>query len=142
MSDQPTIQDPIKVMETLVKRIKGIAARPRILVVEDELDYVSLLQNWFTGLSYDLHFCHTGEEAIKRLYLDKYNLVWLDLKLPGVSGVEVLKHCQNLDTIVVTGYPDSDLAREAFKLGTGLVYRKPDNLQELKRFLQTFNLNG
>jgi CheY-like chemotaxis protein len=136
------MNDPITIMEALVRRINRESSCPSILVVEDDSDYASLVRAWFENLPYDLEFAANGEDAVERLSAKKFNLVWLDLQLPGISGVEVLRCVQDVPTIVVTGYPNSDLWREALALKKAFVLiNKPDNLQEMKRILNTFKLH-
>lgn len=120
----------------------SVRGTPSIMVVEDDIDYVRLLKRWFDGMNYDLVFCLTGEEAISQLSARKWNLVWLDLKLPGITGVQVLDNIKDIPVLVVTSYPNSDLASEAMKRGGVLVMRKPETTEELKKFIKQFNLHG
>lgn len=129
-------------MEDILKRMASVRGTPSILVVEDDIDYVRLLQRWFEGMNYELVFCLSGEEAISQLSTRKWNLVWLDLKLPGISGVQVLDNIKDIPVLVVTSYPNSDLASEAMKRGGVLIMRKPETTEELKKFIKQFNLHG
>jgi CheY-like chemotaxis protein len=130
----------IQTMEELVRKLRESSSIPKILIVEDDVSYASLIRTWFEDLPYELEFAYSGEDAVERLSTKAFNLLWVDLKLPGLSGVDVIRHAKEVPAIVVKGYPNTDLAKEAHGLGVILVYGKPDNLQELKRFLNTFNL--
>ena len=62
----------------------------RILVVDDEADTVSLIELTLTQVGYDVESVMGGEEALKRLESDRFDVVLLDIMMPEVSGFEVL----------------------------------------------------
>jgi CheY-like chemotaxis protein len=130
--------------------------QPAILVVEDSEDHVFLLRHAFqkAGITNPIQVATSGEDAIAflagtRPYADwsKYPLpciVLLDLKLPGVSGFEVLsyirKHAE-LKALRVVMLTSSDLGQEikmAYELGANVFLTKPVDLDRLIEMLNVF----
>lgn len=73
---------------------------PRILVVEDDLDVASLLKIMLEGEGYQVDTCHSGLEALEILKNRHYDLISLDLRLPDISGLEVIRRLRNhADTV-------------------------------------------
>ena len=65
-------------------------AKERILVVDDEEDILELVRFHLTREGYQLTLAATGEEALKKAKRETFDLVVLDLMLPGLDGLEVL----------------------------------------------------
>ena len=91
-----------------------------ILIVDDEIEFASLLDAEL-GKSYDVTISNSGEDAISRLSKEKFDVVLLDYKLPGISGLSVLERMneQKIDTPVIffTAYGPDSVADAATKLG-------------------------
>ena len=62
-----------------------------VLVVEDRKDLAELLQHHLEKAGYNPHFAFNGEEALNMVSKEKYDLILLDLMLPKLSGIEILK---------------------------------------------------
>lgn len=112
---------------------KNLAAsqslRIRTLIVEDDESFLSVLTNVLDSSEYfSTVACETGEEAIQELIKNQFDLVILDHKMPGVSGLNVLQwmHEQKLQTpvIMITGAGSETIAVEAMKLGAYDYIRK------------------
>lgn len=67
----------------------------RILVVEDELDLQEAIADGLKIDGYAVDTCSDGNDAYERLYVENYDLVVLDLNLPGMDGIDVLKKIRN-----------------------------------------------
>lgn len=108
-----------------------------ILIVEDRESLRRMLQRALTGEGYRVTAAADGEAAVEHLGRDGYDLVLTDLKLPGVSGLEVLaaSRAAQPDTpvVVLTGYGTVGTAVEAMKLGALDFLEKPVELEELFR---------
>jgi two-component system phosphate regulon response regulator PhoB len=65
--------------------------KANILVVDDEDDLLELVQFHLTRDGYQVQRASTGEEALKKVKRDQFNLIVLDLMLPGIGGIEVAK---------------------------------------------------
>jgi two-component system response regulator AtoC len=109
----------------------------RILIVDDEATIRSSLQESLAADGYDVETAESGEEALARCHNNTYDLVITDLKLPGVSGLEIMQALRNQgnDTpvIMMTAYGDVDTAIGAMKLGAYDYVKKPFKLGEMKK---------
>jgi two-component system, NtrC family, response regulator HydG len=111
------------------------AARGRVLIVEDEEIVRQLLTGLLREEGYDVDAVSTGEDALKALDRELYDLVLLDLNLPGMQGMNVLGAAPALQTdaqfIVMTAFGSVDNAVEAMKLGAFDYLNKPFRTEEL-----------
>jgi len=107
----------------------GKAAAPRVLVVDDELDTRDACQHILTRGGYPVFTAARGEEALQILETQPIAIVLLDLKMPGLSGMEVLRRIRQLGdsilVIVITGYATVEMAIEAMKAGAYDFIAKP-----------------
>jgi DNA-binding NtrC family response regulator len=101
----------------------------RILVVDDDHDVRTLLRIRLERLQYTVSTAATGVEALEKLAVEQPTLVLLDLKLPALSGVEVLRHIRreapDATVIVMTAYATVQKAVEAMKEGAYDFLTKP-----------------
>ena len=103
----------------------------RILVVDDERQLAYYLrQTLLLELpEVDVDTAHSGEEALSRMARAGYDLIIADLRMPGFSGLELIKGVRYLDDevpiILMTGYGSSGLREEAVKLGATSYVDKP-----------------
>ena len=102
---------------------------PHILVVDDDEMICQQLERLYTHSRFSVTVVNSGEEALKRLEKEDIDLVVTDLKLPGISGVELTKQIQetypDVPIIVVTGYADIDNTVKVLKLGASDFIVKP-----------------
>ncbi len=110
--------------------------KSRLLVVDDEEDIRSFLVEFFTEKDFDAHSADSGTEALKLLKVLRPHLILLDVKMPGMSGLETLEEIRKLDrevgVIMVTGLQDQRVGREALKLGASDFITKPIDLPYLE----------
>ena len=94
--------------------------KPRILIADDE-EGVRESLNLVLSAEYDLTFAEDGEEALARLGKERFDLVFLDIKMPKLDGLEVLKQLKQTglkaSVLMLTAYQSVELAKEAVKLG-------------------------
>ncbi len=107
----------------------------RVLVVDDEETIRGLLQRVLKEAGYDVVTAASGQEAMDKVYQLMPGVVLLDIKMPGMSGIEVLQQIAANwpDTCVVmaTGLDDAQTAVEAMKLGAYDYITKPFNREEV-----------
>jgi DNA-binding NtrC family response regulator len=113
-----------------------MSTNQRILVVEDELPMSELLTSYFSERGYEVESAQNGEEALRRLEERPFALVITDIKLPGMSGLELLARI-NLEwsevaVIIMTAFSSISSAVEAMKLGAEDYIAKPFQLDELR----------
>jgi len=109
----------------------------RILIVDDEATIRASLVESLTREGYDITAAESGEEALARTHAQKFDLVVTDLKLPGVSGIEILQALRNqgnsTPVIMMTAYGDVDTAVSAMRLGAYDFIPKPFKLGAMKK---------
>jgi heterodisulfide reductase subunit A len=107
-----------------------------ILVVDDEPIVRESIRDWLKEAGYNVMTAETGEEAIK--LLDKYDIsiLVIDVRLPGRTGISVLKDVKaskpQIKSIVITAYPSEELSEEAKKQGAVDYLVKPINPDDLE----------
>lgn len=94
----------------------------KILIVDDEEAIRGLFSELFEKEGYRTNTCATGEETLELLKKENFDVVLLDIKLPGISGLEVLKsirdNYKNLPVVMITGFGyDEDLISKTKQLG-------------------------
>lgn len=108
----------------------------KILVLDDEPSMRTVLQIGLARAGHDVEVEGQPRRALERIRNGRYDLVISDLKMPSMSGLEVLKQTRHEapDTqfIFVTAFASSDSAIEALKLGAYDYITKPFNIEELK----------
>lgn len=108
---------------------------PRVLIVEDEEIVRDVLLKVLKEEGYEVDAVETGEEALKALENQLYDLVLLDLNLPGMHGLNVLSAAPSTQTdaqfIVMTAFGTVDTAVEAMRLGAYDYINKPFRTEEL-----------
>ncbi|MBW2122357.1 MAG: sigma-54-dependent Fis family transcriptional regulator, partial [Deltaproteobacteria bacterium] len=111
-------------------------AFPRILVVEDDASMGFLLCEAMGKEGYEALVVSTGEEALSRLNHEDFDLVILDLRLPGMSGMDVLVNLKrthpDLTVIMVTAHGSKDVALEAIRAGAYDYFTKPFEIDEMR----------
>lgn len=107
----------------------------QIMVVDDEPLFRDLLTTWLRTLGHTVDSVSDGADAMHYLNVQVYDLVFLDLQMPEVNGVEVLKRIRDLgpktEIVIVTAQFESHLMDEAFRLGTMTVLKKPLSKDDL-----------
>lgn len=104
-----------------------------VLVVDDEPNICDLLVGFLVGKGYRADAVHSGEAALAWLSENTSDMVLLDIRMPGISGIEVLERTQELypklPVIVITGHADEALARKALQMGAHDFFLKPFDLK-------------
>ncbi len=101
----------------------------KLLVVEDEPNMRGFLKDFFEKQNYEVYTASNGEDALKLIKNSRPHLVFLDIGLPGMSGMDVLARIREFDNtikvIMVTGVQDKQKIEEAAKLGASDYVTKP-----------------
>jgi two-component system response regulator (stage 0 sporulation protein F) len=109
----------------------------RILVVDDERPVADVLSEYLQSQGYTTHTAGSGAEALAVVERERPDLVLLDIRMPGIDGLEVLRRLRQADrrpaVIMVTANEDLALARESLKTGAFDYVAKPFDFQYLDR---------
>jgi two-component system, NtrC family, response regulator AtoC len=113
----------------------------KILVVDDEPDVRNSLTRFLGKLGHDANTATDGNEGLKRLHSEPFEVLITDLRMPGLDGLELLRRIKHIErspvhVIVITGHGDMDNAILALKYGAYDYLRKPINVRELAITLQ------
>ena len=115
---------------------RPIAVRPRILVVDDERSMRELLAIVLRREGYEVLLAENGRAAIDLLEREPVDLLISDIKMPDLSGVEVLRAAKHIDQdilgIMITAFASTDTAVEAMRLGACDYLSKPFDIDLLK----------
>ncbi len=109
----------------------------RILVVDDEDVVLMVLEELLLGEGYQAALAKSGEESMEQFRKSPFKLVVTDKNLPGISGLDVLRQCKELNPLIevlmITGYASLESALEAIGLGAYDYLTKPfENLDVLR----------
>ncbi len=101
----------------------------RMLIVEDERDMCDCLQAFFSTRGFSVTTAFSGEEALEQLKEEVADVILLDILLPGLSGIEVLKRAKELNprsrVVMVTAHDQADLRNQAHRYGAADYITKP-----------------
>ena len=114
--------------------------RRRILIVDDELSVRSSLEAWFREDGFEVETAEDGLAAIRAMERGPYDILLLDLKMPGMDGIAVQKRVREIDPeatiIILTAYASVETAVEALKLGAFDYITKPVDPDELSNLVR------
>jgi len=101
----------------------------RVLVVDDEKIMLDSIARILIKEGYEVRTAFSGEEAIEKFDQESFDIVLLDIKMPGMGGIETLRRLKEMDPaitiLIITGYPSIDSAVKAIKLGAYDYITKP-----------------
>lgn len=107
----------------------------RVLLVDDEKDFADILAKRLDVRDFNVACVYTGEEALKLIQSEEYDLVLLDVMMPGRSGLDILKEIKAYDPmipiIMLTGHARVNTAIEGIELGAYDYLIKPVEIQVL-----------
>jgi len=111
-----------------------------VLIVDDEKNIRLTLSQAINSIGMDTDSAINGEEALKKIQKNEYCLVLLDLKMPGMNGMEVLRRLSterpDIKIIIITAHGTIDSAVEATKLGAVDFIQKPFTLKEIRELVK------
>lgn len=111
-----------------------------ILVVDDETDFRELMVKRLTRKKFRVRGASSGEEALEIIKDLTFDVALVDLKMPGMGGLELLKKLRKVseetEVIIMTGHGTMETAIEAMKAGAYDYLTKPVDLQELQVLLE------
>jgi len=110
-------------------------ARPRLLLVDDEIGYLEVLAKRLTRRGFDVTTASSGSEAIRALRQWEFDLALVDLKMEDMDGIEVLKVFKRMDpsiqVVMLTGHGSERAAREGIAQGAFDYLIKPVGIEVL-----------
>ncbi len=111
-----------------------------VLVVDDEPEICEVISK-ILGEKYRVFTAKNGQEAIKHVEKNKIDLVVLDMILPGMKGLEILKLIklkqEKISVVILTGYGNISLKKEMMKFGASAYLEKPFELEPFRKVIDT-----
>jgi DNA-binding response OmpR family regulator len=115
----------------------------RVLVVDDELFVGELLKEYLSIIGYEVTAVSNGEDALSAVGVSQPHIVILDIRMPGMGGMEVLKAIKEKNrttgVIMLSAYGDPETVNEALRLGADHYLQKPMNLKHLVETLTSLH---
>ncbi len=113
---------------------------PKILIVDDEAPHRQMLRAVLSAEGFEIHEAENGQTAIAGVANQFYDLILMDIRMAGLSGIEALKEIKHLSPgipiIIMTAYASVDTAVEALKAGAYDYITKPLDIDELKLLVE------
>jgi DNA-binding NtrC family response regulator len=110
-------------------------AGSRVLLVDDEVIFTRNMSKLLMFRGYTVTAVNSGDAAIRELEQNSFDVIVLDLKMPGMDGITTLKEIMKLglftETLILTGHGSIDSALEAMKIGAYDYLTKPCEIDEL-----------
>jgi len=112
--------------------------KARILVVDDEAAMREALKDWLMEDGYDVGMAESGKDAIAMVKEKSWDVILLDLKMPGMDGLETLRHLKGegvnteAEILMMTAYATVDTAVQAMKEGAFDYLVKPFDPEEIE----------
>ena len=107
----------------------------RIVVVDDDPELLEAIRQFLTKRKFEIHTATTGDEALKLIRAVRPHLVLLDIRLPGLDGIETLREIRRFDStvgvIMMTGYANDEEGRLSLELGASDYIVKPIDFKYL-----------
>ena len=107
----------------------------RVLLVDDERDFLEVLIRRLSKRDVDVHGVSSGEEALQYLQAKPIDVAVLDVRMPGMDGITALRKIKKLDplieVIMLTGHASLEVALEGMRAGAFDYLMKPAEIDEL-----------
>lgn len=112
----------------------------RVLVADDEEDILEVIQDRLEACGFKVTTAATGTEALRKITLEKFDGVFLDVKMPEMTGIEVLEEVRKKDRtlpiIIITSSTSREAAIGSLAKGANEFILKPFDWVELKEKIQ------
>jgi DNA-binding response OmpR family regulator len=116
--------------------LKGHPVDLKFLLVDDEEDILEIIQDRLEAYGFAVVTARTGREALNKVAVEKFDGIFLDVKMPEMSGIEALEEIrkinQEIPVIIITSSSTREAAIEAIAKGANEYVLKPFEWEELK----------
>ncbi len=117
-----------------------------ILVVDDEESICLLLRDVLVRFGHQVTTCQDGESALQAASERRLDLVFLDIRMPGMSGLQALKKLREVQPdakfVMITGFAKDDIIEEALRSGASACLSKPFRLAEVVELLKQLDIGA
>jgi DNA-binding response OmpR family regulator len=116
----------------------------RVMIIEDDEEMRSLLKDFFEEEGFETDSVSNGVDALRMLSKDHFDLVITDIRMPGLTGLDILPRIRSLKPetliIVMTAYGSDDVRRRSFERGATIYLEKPIHLTKLRTVIREMAL--
>ena len=110
-----------------------------ILIIDDEPNICVLLEKFFKREGYKAYSAHHAEEAFKIIHTHHPDVIFLDIKLPEIDGIDILKTIKKISPeaiiVMISGHATENTARDSLYLGAFEYINKPIDLERVKELM-------
>ena len=114
--------------------------RKRILIIEDDAEMRSLLMDVLVEEGFGVDSVDNGSEAFRRVVRESFDIIITDIRMPGLSGLEILPGLKKLQPdvsiIVITAFGSEEVFRKSLERGADAYLEKPIHLNKLRTLIQ------
>jgi CheY-like chemotaxis protein len=112
----------------------------RIMIIDDDEEMRSLLKDFFEEEGFETDSASNGVDALRTLSKDHFDLVITDIRMPGLTGLDILPRIRRLKPeipiIVMTAYASDDVRRRSLSGGATTYLEKPIHLSKLRTVIR------
>ncbi|MDZ7330797.1 MAG: sigma-54 dependent transcriptional regulator [candidate division KSB1 bacterium] len=116
-----------------------VSSNLKVLVVDDDEAIRVSFEKFFAKSDHIAVIVENGAQALERIKSRQFDLAFVDLRLPGISGIDLLKKIRTMnprmDIVIITGYGTVETAVEAMKFGAYDYIQKPFSLETIRHVL-------
>ncbi|MCP4691870.1 MAG: response regulator [Desulfobacterales bacterium] len=118
----------------------------KILVVDDEVQICKLINAFLTRQGFQVVTATNGKDAISKFSANRPDMIFLDIKLPALSGMDVLREIKKIDkkvvVIILSAFGDMETVDTALELGANGYLQKPVELNRLMEIINSYKKSG
>ena len=107
----------------------------KILVVDDEIFICELLNDFLSMQGYDVNTANCGEDAMAMFKSIHPEVVLLDIRMPGINGIDVLEKIKDIDSsvkvVMLSAFGDADTVHKTLQMGASTYMQKPVDLDDV-----------
>jgi two-component system, OmpR family, response regulator CpxR len=137
-----SVERSAKYRESIYRR-QRFELPSKVLFVDDEKDFVETVSQRLISRDVGTYGVYNGEDALELITEDKPDVMVLDLKMPGLHGVEVLRRTKELapdvEVIILTGHGTNEDMKQCMELGAFAYMNKPVDIEELSATIKAAN---
>lgn len=108
----------------------------KLLIVDDEKGIADALKDFFEHRKFTVKTANSGEEALELVKNDNFNIIFLDIRMKGMDGIETLKQIKKIDkevkVIMLTVHSEKEMIEQAKRFGADEYIKKPFQLEYLE----------
>jgi len=124
---------------------RNVNSLVRILIVEDDEEMKSLLKDFFVEEGFETDSVSNGHDALGILIKKPFDLVITDIRMPGLTGLDILPRIKKLQPgvsiIMITAFGSEEVRRRAYERGATLYLEKPIQFQKLRELIHQMVLS-